>query len=81
MGFGDVRLAGVLGLALGLLGWGQLALGVYAGFLIGGVGGLVLSAARLVDRRAYPFGPFMLLGALVGVLFGGEVVEVYLGHL
>ncbi len=81
MGFGDVRLAGVLGLALGLLGWGQLALGIYAGFFIGGIAGLALAAARVVDRGAYPFGPFMLLGALVGVAFGGSLAEVYLGRL
>ncbi len=81
MGFGDVRLAGLLGMPLGLLGWGQLAIGVYAGFLVGGVAGLVLSAARLVDRGAYPFGPFMLIGALVGVLWGGEAADYYLGRL
>ena len=38
LGFGDVRLAGVLGLALGYLGWGELLVGLYAGFLLGGVG-------------------------------------------
>ena len=80
MGLGDVRLAGVLGLVLGLLGWGQLAIGVYAGFVIGGVGGLLLSAAKVVDRGAYPFGPFMLLGALVGVLWGGSVADYYLAR-
>jgi leader peptidase (prepilin peptidase)/N-methyltransferase len=81
MGFGDVRLAGVLGLALGLLGWGQLVLGVYAGFVLGGVGGLLLARARVVQRRAYPFGPFMLLGALVGVLGGPVLADYYLGRL
>jgi leader peptidase (prepilin peptidase)/N-methyltransferase len=77
MGYGDVRLSGVLGIALGWLGWAELLSGVYAGFLLGGVGGLLLSALRLVDRRAYPFGPFMLVGALLGVLFGPYVAAWY----
>ena len=63
MGFGDVRLSGVLGIALGQLGWGPLIVGVYSGFLLGGVIGGLLSALRLVDRKGYPFGPFMLVGA------------------
>jgi leader peptidase (prepilin peptidase)/N-methyltransferase len=73
LGFGDVRLAGVLGLALGYLGVGPLLIGVYAGFLLGGLGGLVLSALRIVHRRAVPFGPFMIVGALVGVAFGADL--------
>ena len=77
MGYGDVRLSGVLGIALGYLGWGELLTGVYAGFLLGGVGGLLLSSLRIVDRRAYPFGPFMLLGALAGVLAGPYVAAWY----
>jgi leader peptidase (prepilin peptidase)/N-methyltransferase len=78
MGYGDVRLAGLLGIALGSLGWGTLLTGVYAGFLLGGVGGLLLSSLRIVDRKAYPFGPFMLLGAVVGVLAGPAVSAWYL---
>ncbi len=70
MGYGDVRLSGVLGIVLGYLGWGPLLVGVYAGFLLGGVGGGLLTVLRLVDRKAYPFGPFMLLGALVGRAVG-----------
>jgi leader peptidase (prepilin peptidase) / N-methyltransferase len=77
MGYGDVRLSGVLGIALGYLGWAELLTGVYAGFLLGGVGGLLLSALRIVDRKAYPFGPFMLVGALVGVLLGPGVAAWY----
>lgn len=68
MGYGDVRLSGLLGIALGYLGWSEVVIGVYAGFLLGGVGGLLLSLLRVVDRRAYPFGPFMLTGAVLGVL-------------
>jgi leader peptidase (prepilin peptidase)/N-methyltransferase len=77
MGYGDVRLSGVLGIALGYLGWVPMLTGVYAGFVLGGVGGLLLAAARVVDRKAYPFGPFMLLGALVGVLLGPYVGAWY----
>jgi leader peptidase (prepilin peptidase) / N-methyltransferase len=77
MGYGDVRLSGLLGIALGYLGWPELLTGVYAGFLLGGVGGLLLSLLRLVDRKAYPFGPFMLVGAVVGVLAGPYVAAWY----
>jgi leader peptidase (prepilin peptidase) / N-methyltransferase len=77
MGYGDVRLAGVLGIALGYLGWAELLTGVYAGFLLGGFGGLLLSALRIVDRKAYPFGPFMLVGAVVGVVVGPYVASWY----
>jgi leader peptidase (prepilin peptidase)/N-methyltransferase len=77
MGFGDVRLSGVLGLALGYIGWGALLAGIYAGFLLGGVGGTVLAIFRVADRKRYPFGPFMLLGALVGLLWGNTLGDWY----
>ncbi len=54
MGYGDVRLSGILGIALGYLGWGELLVGVYAGFIIGGLGGLLLSLLRIVDRKSLP---------------------------
>ena len=73
MGYGDVRLSGVLGLALGYLGWGELLVGVYSGFLLGGLGWVVLRLAGLTKNRHYPAGPFMLIGALVGVLWGADL--------
>ncbi len=79
MGYGDVRLSGVLGIALGYLGWGELLVGVYAGFLLGGIGGTLLTLLRIVDRKAYPFGPFMLLGALIGVVWGASIADFYTG--
>jgi leader peptidase (prepilin peptidase)/N-methyltransferase len=79
MGFGDVRLSGVLGLALGYIGWGALLTGMYAGFLLGGLGGGLLAVFRLADRKRYPFGPFMLLGALVGLLWGQAIGDWYGG--
>ncbi len=72
MGYGDVRLSGVLGLALGYLGWGELLVGVYSGFLLGGLGWVLLRLAGLTKTRHYPAGPFMLIGALVGVLWGAD---------
>jgi leader peptidase (prepilin peptidase) / N-methyltransferase len=73
MGFGDVRLAALVGLALGHLGWAELVVGMYAGFLVFGLPGLVLALVRwdrAMLRTAFPFGPFMLVGAVVGVLTG-----------
>ena len=79
LGYGDVRLSGLLGMALGWLGWAELVVGVYAGFCLGALGGGLLSVLRLVDRRGYPFGPFMLLGALVGLLWGPALGRWYAG--
>ena len=70
-----MRLAGVLGLALGYLGWGELLVGLYAGFLLGGVGGGLLSVLKVVERKAFPFGPFMVAGALLGVLCGAQALD------
>jgi leader peptidase (prepilin peptidase) / N-methyltransferase len=79
MGFGDVKLAGVLGLFLGWLGWGALAVGGFLGFLLGGVTGVALLAAKRAGRKsAIPFGPFMLAGAFVAVLWGSDLSHAYL---
>lgn len=78
MGFGDVRLAGVLGLYLGWLGWGPLTVGAFAGFLLGGVVGVTMLATGQAGRKtAIPYGPFMLLGALVAVVAGGPLSNGY----
>jgi leader peptidase (prepilin peptidase) / N-methyltransferase len=77
MGFGDVRLSGIIGLALGYLGWGELLVGIYAGFLLGAIGGGALALFRVVKRQAFPFGPFMLIGALVGMLGGDELWSLF----
>ncbi len=79
MGFGDVKLSGVLGLYTAWLGWGAWAVGLFLGFLTGGVFGLALIALRRGGRKtAVPFGPFMLLGVLVAVLAGPELALAYL---
>jgi leader peptidase (prepilin peptidase) / N-methyltransferase len=76
MGFGDVRLAALLGFALGYVGVGELVVGAYAGFLVFGLPGLLLAVVRrdrALLKTAYPFGPFMLAGALVGIVIGEPV--------
>jgi len=69
MGMGDVKLAGLLGLYLGWLGWPVLVAGLFLGFLVQAVLGLGLIAARRAGRRTeLPFGPALLLGTLVAAL-------------
>ena len=81
MGFGDVKLAGVLGLYLGWLGWAEVVTGAFLGFLIGGVVGMALMAARKAGRKSQiPFGPYMLVGAFVAILWGGVLADLYLDH-
>ncbi|RSS31888.1 A24 family peptidase [Streptomyces sp. WAC08241] len=71
MGFGDVKLALPLGALLGWYGWTVLFAGAFAGFLLGGAYGLGLVLLRKADRKsAIPFGPFMIGGALLGLLLG-----------
>ena len=69
-GYGDVRLSGVLGLALGALGVSEVVVGTYAGFILGAVLGVVLSRLRIIDPRGYAFGPYMVVGAVLGAAWG-----------
>lgn len=78
MGFGDVKLAFVLGLALGWLGWGELVLGLFCGFLAGAVVGGALIVLRRRGRRDHlPFGPFLAFGTLVALLWGDVILRWY----
>lgn len=82
MGFGDVKLAGVLGIFLGYLGWGPLIVGGFAAFVLGGLFALVLMAARRAGRgTGIPFGPWMLAGAWLGILAGPTIWNAYLALL
>lgn len=73
MGFGDVRLAAPVGLVLGWMGWGSLAIGVWVGFVAFALPGLLLAVVRRdrsLLRKPFPYGPFMLAGTLVGLVWG-----------
>ncbi|MEL4320544.1 prepilin peptidase [Leifsonia sp. YIM 134122] len=79
MGFGDVKLAGVLGLYLAWIGWGPLVVGGFAAFLLGGIFAIGLVLLRKADRKtALPFGPWMLAGAWIGILIGEPLANSYL---
>ncbi len=79
MGFGDVKLSGVLGMATAWLGWGAWAVGLFAGFLFGGLWGIGLLALGRGGRKSkVPFGPFMLLGVLLAVFAGERLARAYL---
>lgn len=77
MGLGDVKLAATMGLFLGR----AVAPAILAALLIGSVVGLALIARHGSGARkmAIPFGPFLALGGVIGLLAGEELVDVYLG--
>ena len=78
MGFGDVRLAGLVGMLLGWLGIGHVLLALFLGFLSAAVVGVGLVALRLRTRKdKVPFGPFLALGAVLAVLFGSPILSWY----
>jgi leader peptidase (prepilin peptidase)/N-methyltransferase len=78
MGFGDVKLAGLLGLYLGWVSWGSVVVATFGAFLLGGIAGGVLIAARRANHKsAIPFGPFMLAGAFVALFFAGTATDWY----
>jgi leader peptidase (prepilin peptidase) / N-methyltransferase len=78
MGFGDVKLAGVIGGVLGFLSYSTLLVGAFSAFLIGSaVGLLVIASRRGTGKTAIPFGPFMITAALLAFFVGGPITEIY----
>ncbi|PFG33094.1 prepilin peptidase [Sanguibacter antarcticus] len=80
MGFGDVKLAALVGAYLGWVGWGALAVGAFSAFLLGGVFSVLLMALGRAGRKSgIPFGPWMILGAVCGIWVGEPIWSAYLG--
>jgi leader peptidase (prepilin peptidase)/N-methyltransferase len=74
LGWGDVKLAGILGLYLGWLGLPALVAGLFLGYLLAGAAGLALIAAGRASRKTQlPFGPFLLAGTLATIALSGLV--------
>jgi leader peptidase (prepilin peptidase)/N-methyltransferase len=75
LGLGDVKLAGVLGLLLGWLGWSPAIVSVLAAFVIGGVIALILLLVGRASRSSHvAFGPSMILGAWVALMLPVRVI-------
>jgi len=77
-GFGDVNLSGVLGL---MLGWPLIWVGLVVAVLIGGVVSLIYLLVMLITRKyqafaALPYGPFLVLGAVVLIYFSKYILAL-----
>lgn len=80
-GFGDVKLALLLGTFLGHCSWEALVVGVFGGFLVGGLIGAGLLVMRRLGRKdAMPFGPAMVIGAALALVWGAAIADWYLGR-
>lgn len=75
MGFGDVKLALPLGL---LLGWPKVLVWIFASFMIGAAFGIFLLATKKAKlKQAVPFGPFLIVGTLISLIWGDQVFSWY----
>ena len=82
MGFGDVRLALLIGFGLGWLGAGYAFLGFIVASVLGSVVGVTMIAIGKAGRRTpIPFGTFLAAGAVVAVLAGAPVVNWYAAQI
>jgi leader peptidase (prepilin peptidase)/N-methyltransferase len=77
MGMGDVKLAAVMGLTLGAAVAPSIFIALLAGVAVGAVI-IARKGAKAGRKTAVPFGPFLALGALVGVFVGAQLVDVYI---
>jgi leader peptidase (prepilin peptidase)/N-methyltransferase len=81
MGMGDVKLAAVMGLVLGALGWNHAVVGAILGVLMGGLGSVVALLTGRSRKDTIPFGPFLATGAVLSALFADPIASWYASRL
>jgi len=80
MGFGDVKLAGLIGLGLGSQGLRYVAVAGVLGLLAGGLGGAALLLLGRARRSAFSYGPFLVAGAIAAAFGAPEIAQAYLSR-
>lgn len=77
MGGGDVKLAAMIG---AFLGWRYIVISLFLGFFLGALAGIFLIISKIKSREdVVPFGPFIVLGSFITLLWGGKILRWYIG--
>jgi leader peptidase (prepilin peptidase) / N-methyltransferase len=77
MGMGDVKLAALMGLVLGSLGWRYVVVAVLAAVLAGGIGAIVALMAGRSRKDTIPFGPYLAGGGILSALLAPQIAAWY----
>ncbi|MDJ0663681.1 MAG: A24 family peptidase [Acidimicrobiia bacterium] len=77
-GMGDVKLALLLGLFLGFVGWDALGVGAILAVVLGGVASVLLLVARRSRKSKFAYGPFLVVGAWIALAWGTQIADWYL---
>lgn len=77
MGGGDVKLAAMIG---AFLGWRYIIISLFLGFFLGALAGIILILSKIKSREdVVPFGPFIVLGSFITLLWGEKIISWYIG--
>ena len=77
MGGGDVKLAAMIG---AFLGWRYIIISLFLGFFLGALAGIILILSKTKSREdVVPFGPFIVLGSFITLLWGEKIISWYIG--
>ena len=77
MGGGDVKLAAMIG---AFLGWRYMVISLFLGFFLGALAGIFLIISKIKSREdVVPFGPFIVLGSFITLLWGEKIISWYIG--